>query len=193
VAHSLKQGVRRQLAGWIKDLKAYRASVDVILNRDHRTASFWRSDLRAVHYWTARLYFDYVALARTLPSMESQPRRRRRRRIRLLSVARQTAMMRRMGEILNASSDWGSDEPNPMLEPLGICTRNDCAVQLSMHLPEMYEEAILTQASMEEFLANQDPGALVSCAIGMMHLASHHAVMIMPVLEWVADLLNEFA
>lgn len=69
----------------------------------------------------------------------------------------------------------------------GLWTRRDYLENLSLHLPEIYEETIRTEENTRIFLSTRSRRALSDATVGMQHLAVHHISFAIQALQWMAE------
>lgn len=171
--------------------REYRAAVDRIFSTPSPAPRVWRRIFHKILSASIRLYLAYL----TLEAGKSKLFRASRKcglvalvaRDSDASFRRETNLRARMRDRLESAFPWGCFlTENAFSRNTGLWERRDFIERFSLHLPEIYEETIMTEGHTRAFLSSGSQQALSDLMVGMEHLAINHVSFVLQALQWVA-------
>ena len=166
---------------------SYRQSVDQLFEPLARTGS-WRLRYLDILVATTRLYLDHLLVMRHMPEFEAAAVKRRKTTLSETDLARERVLRNKLIDELEQETRWISFQPiNLMSDDAGLIDLQGYKNRLAIHLPEIYEETHHVEMFAKSFLTNQNSAALARLSVTIEHIGNHHAIFVMPALEWLAD------
>jgi hypothetical protein len=172
----------------LSDLVSYREAVDQIFSPAHRTHRGWQQCFLDILICTSQLYLDYLLVTKSLHALEADASESGRADVVSANIAHEMRLRAELRNKLTSSSTWlGFTPENSFSDLTGLHELQDYVNNLTLHLPEIYEETFRIEICTKDFLTSHNNSVLAQLAISLQHIGRNHISFVLQVLEWVAD------
>jgi hypothetical protein len=187
-----KRQVLRRLDRLRADARTYRAALLRVFSRKLSQPKACRQYFFDLLVSVSELYLDYLRIKGDMPALWDFSRCVDRKPQAMKGGARAEAALReRFRARLTQLPCWSRFEPKtPFAAETGLNTIKDYLDKFALHLPEIHEEALRLERSVEAFRDTLDGQVLSDIEVGLEHIGRNHISFVHFALEWAADELS---
>lgn len=177
-----------QIKRLIENCANYRRAVDRLLELTSNEPAAWRALLFEILCCASQLYLDYLHVRKLDIDREVSETKDPGGEFPGSNIAREKAIREAVRQRLSLSPIQAHFDPRSRMNVLrGLASIDDYFNNLTLHVPEVYEESIRLQAIAERFSQCQSGSALARMIVSAEHLARNHVSFLQSALDQLSD------
>lgn len=169
-------------------LTSYREMVDRLFSESLLEPKDWRAYFSDLLISVSQLHLGCLIFVHNSYGFEAGSSFISTDRLPKIDISREQSFRSKLRAYLESRIFWDDFHPeDASLMPIELRTAQDYLDNLSLHLPEIYEESLRIEGYVNVFRESSSGLVFTSVIVGLQHISRNHIAFVQPTLEWISN------